>query len=202
MNIGIDIDDTITNSSDIFIKYARKYNQIKKIDYEINVNELDQFLAFGWTDNNKKEFIKLYLKKILTEAKTNNNSSKIIKKLKLKGYKIYLISARNDFEMANMYEFTKNWLAKNQILYDYLYINCKNKLDICMQNKIDIFIDDNYDTCNQIKNNSNIKVLMYATRYNNLIKSNILRVKNWKQIFLFINKYEEEKNEKKEIKIC
>ncbi len=30
MNIGIDIDDTITNSSEIFIKYAREYNKLKK----------------------------------------------------------------------------------------------------------------------------------------------------------------------------
>lgn len=30
MNIGIDIDDTITNLSEIFIKYAREYNKLKK----------------------------------------------------------------------------------------------------------------------------------------------------------------------------
>ena len=42
MNIGIDINDTLTNSSQVFIKYARIYNKINKIKHVINTNELDQ----------------------------------------------------------------------------------------------------------------------------------------------------------------
>ena len=33
MNIGIDIDDTITNSSEVFIKYAKIYNKTRKKIY-------------------------------------------------------------------------------------------------------------------------------------------------------------------------
>lgn len=71
MNIGFDIDDTITNSSEIFLKYAKEYNLIKNINYKINTKELDQTLAFGWNDENKTEFKNLYLKKILTETTPN-----------------------------------------------------------------------------------------------------------------------------------
>lgn len=42
MNIGFDIDDTITNSSEVFVKYAIEYNRMKKINYSIIKNEMDQ----------------------------------------------------------------------------------------------------------------------------------------------------------------
>ena len=123
MNIGFDIDDTITNSSDVFVKYAKEYNQLRYIDYQINTNELNQSLAFGWNEDNKKEFLNLYLKKILTETTPNDDSVYVINELKRKGYKVFLITARNDTEIPNMYEFTRNWLLLNGINYDKLYVN-------------------------------------------------------------------------------
>ena len=119
MNIGFDIDDTITNSSDVFVKYAKEYNQLRYIDYQINTNELNQSLAFGWNEDNKKEFLNLYLKKILTETTPNDDSVYVINELKRKGYKVFLIIARNDTEIPNMYEFTRNWLLLNGIKYKF-----------------------------------------------------------------------------------
>lgn len=199
MNIGFDIDDTITNSSDVFVKYAKEYNRLRNIDYKININELNHSLAFGWNDNDKNDFLNLYLKKILTETIPNDDSVNVIKELKKRGYKVFLITKRNDTEIPNMYEFTRNWLLLNGINYDELYVNCKNKLDVCLKNKIDIFIDDNYDTCKDINENSNIRTLIYSTRYNKAIPTKILRVENWKQILSFVVEYKEKSLMKKEL---
>ena len=65
MRIGIDIDDTITYSSDTFLEYAKKYNKEKKIDFEINDNTLDVKLSYGWDDKNLKEFLSKYLTTVL-----------------------------------------------------------------------------------------------------------------------------------------
>jgi len=199
MNIGFDIDDTITNSSDVFVKYAKEYNQLRHIDYQIDTNELNQSLAFGWNEDNKNEFLNLYLKKILTETIPNDDSVYVINELKRKGYKVFLITARSDTEIPNMYEFTRNWLLLNGINYDKLYVNCKNKLDVCLKNNIDIFVDDNYNTCKIINEESKIKVLLYSTRYNKPIKINFLRVEKWKQILLFAVMQEEKRLMKKEL---
>lgn len=99
-----------------------------------------------------------------------------------------------------MYEFTKNWLIRNKIIYDELYVGCKNKLDICVTNNIDIFIDDNFNTCKDIAANSNIKVFMYSTRYNQQIKTDIQRVVNWQQLLLYVNMYQEDKLMKKQLR--
>lgn len=200
MNIGFDIDDTITNSSEIFVKYAIEYNQMKKSCYQINTNEMDQTLAFGWNNENKIEFQKLYLKKILMETTPNKNAIDTINYLKNNHHTIFLITARSDYEISGMYELTKKWLLKNQINYDKLFVNSNDKLSICKDNDIDIFIDDNVDICSNIFKNSKINVVLYTTRYNKNIKTSFKRVFNWQQILLYVKKIEKERNMKKELK--
>lgn len=193
MNIGFDLDDTITNSSELFVKYAIEYNNLKEITYPVNTNELNQTLAFGWNEKNKKEFIKLYLKKILTEATPNKDVIKVIKYLKKKGNKIYIITARNNSEISNMYEFTNKWLLTNRIDFDNLIINCKNKASICIKNHIDIFVDDNFTICDEVYKNSETKVMIYTTKYNKSIKTDFIRVANWQEILLYITRFKKEK---------
>lgn len=107
MNIGFDIDDTITNSSEVFVKYAIEYNRMKKINYSIRKNEMDQTLAFGWNDNNKIEFKKLFLEKILMESTPNEDVINVINYLKNNHHTIFLITARSDYEISNIYELTE-----------------------------------------------------------------------------------------------
>lgn len=199
MNIGFDIDDTITNSSEIFIKYAKEYNCLKNITYPINTNELDQTLAFGWNDENKKEFRKLYLRKILTEVTPNKDTVIVLNYLKKCGYKIFLITARSDNEIYNMYEFTEKWLLSNEINYDKLLVNCNDKLSICKENEIDLFVDDNFNTCNKIYKNSKTKVLLYTTKYNKNINADFVRVFKWKEILSYVIDLKKEISMKKEL---
>ena len=123
MNVGIDIDDTITNSSDVFVKYARIYNEIHNITYKINTTELDQNKAFGWSIDNQKEFASQYLKQILIEATAYKDAVEVIKIIKKLGCNIFLITARKDSEFSGMYVFTKQWLIENNIAFDKLIVN-------------------------------------------------------------------------------
>lgn len=196
MKIGIDIDDTITNSSIIFIKYAIEYNKKYKIEHKIDTTQLDQNKAFGWNKFDQKRFLKEYLSKIFDEVTPNKNSVWAINNLKKQGNKIYFITARNEKEAKDTYTITKKWLVKNRINYDELIINCFNKSDICKEKNVDIFIDDNFDNCLKVYNENKIKVFMFNTNYNIKYNSdNIVRVFDWMDIYNKIK--EEEKNEKK-----
>lgn len=196
MKIGIDIDDTITNSSIIFIKYAIEYNKKYKIEHKIDTTQLDHNKAFGWNKIDQKRFLKEYLSKIFDEVTPNKNSVWAINNLKKQGNKIYFITARNEKEAKDTYTITKKWLVKNRINYDELIINCFNKSDICKEKNVDIFIDDNFDNCLKVYNENKIKVFMFNTNYNIKYNSdNIVRVFDWMDIYNKIK--EEEKNEKK-----
>ncbi len=196
MKIGIDIDDTITNSSIIFIKYAIEYNKKYKIEHKIDTTQLDQNKAFGWNKFDQKRFLKEYLSKIFDEVTPNKNSVWAINNLKKQGNKIYFITARNEKEAKDTYTITKKWLVKNRINYDELIINCFNKSDICKEKNVDIFIDDNFDNCLKVYNENKINVFMFNTNYNIKYNSdNIVRVFDWMDIYNKIK--EKEKNEKK-----
>lgn len=185
MRIGIDIDDTITNSSDIYIKLAKEYNRKKGIKYKINSNELDTKKAFGWEKENLDEFLHKYLKKVLNYAEPKPDSVEIINKLKEEGNEIYFITARSEEEInSGMYILTERWLKKNNYQYNLLIIDSKEKLKDCIKYKIDIFIDDSYLNCKLIKDKMGITVLLFTTRYNKKEKENsFIRVNNWIEIY-------------------
>ena len=69
-------------------------------------------------------------------------------------------------------------MLKNKIKYDKLFVNSKDKLSICKENNIDIYVDDNFDICNNIFKNSKIDVIIYTTKYNENIKTKFKRVFN------------------------
>ncbi len=82
ITIGIDLDDTISSSNEMFIKYAKLYNKEKKINFKIDETQWDLDKSFGWNDNNYKEFCKQYLRTLLNEAEIKYNAAEKINKLK------------------------------------------------------------------------------------------------------------------------
>ena len=183
MIVGVDLDDTITNSSDIFVKYAVKYNREKGISHTINFNEFDQKKAFGWSKENQDEFRLKYLKKILNETTANDEAVKVLNDMHKSGNKIYIITARSDEEINGIEDITKCWLLKNGIKYAKLLINCKDKAKICLNNKVSVFIDDNIHSCFNVYKKLKIPVFLYTTRYNKDYNvTGIFRVENWEEI--------------------
>ena len=183
MKIAIDLDDTITNSSDVFVKYAKQYNKIEGIEYKINTNELDQKLAFGWNDKNKKEFKEEYLPKVIMEAVPNENTIKVLKKIQNSGNQIIIMTARNNKEIKNVEELTKKWLKDNKIPYDELLINCQDKGKACSKYKVEVFIDDNINNCISVYDKLKIPVFLYSTRYNKSEKAiGVYRISNWEEL--------------------
>lgn len=195
MRIGIDIDDTITNSSDIFVEYAKQYNKEKNIQHKININSLDVKESYGWEKENLNEFLHKYLEVALNNIDSKSDSIEIINKLKKEGHEIYFITARSEREIeGGMLELTENWLNKHGFNYDLLVINSKEKVKDCIKYGIDIFIDDSYRNCKLIKDGIGIPVLLFTTRYNIKEKDeSLIRVSNWYEIYNYLKSIQEEK---------
>lgn len=187
ITIGIDLDDTISSSNEMFIKYAKLYNKEKKINFKIDETQWDLDKSFGWNDNNYKEFCKQYLRTVLNEAETKYNAAEKINKLKDEGYKIIIITSRNEKELNDMYSFTEKWLKNHNINYDKLIINSLQKEEECLKNKVNIFIDDNMKNCMNVYKKLQIPVFLFDSLYNANDKySNIERIYSWDEIYLKI----------------
>lgn len=190
MRIGIDLDDTITKTDEILFKYAKIYNEEEKILFNINREEWNLTKAFGWNEENIKEFFSKYLKSIYEKAEIKENAKEKINALKNDGNKIIIITARDTKSLKEVHEVCKNWLINNKINVDKIVVDGENKAQKCLENKIDIFIDDNICNCENVYNNLKIPVLLMNSRYNKDYQNpKIKRVYNWNEIYNEICKY-------------
>ena len=197
MNIGIDIDDTISETFETLLPYSQKYT-IEDLKREskifIDNNCTNHFYILntnGWNEKEAVEFWKKYYAEILRKVNIKKFASQVINKLRQEGHKIYLITARWDMDKDNVEEITKQWLKDNKVEYDGLFLNANDKLTIAKENNIDLFIDDSFNNCKTIADNSNIKVYIMNSIVNgNIQDENIKKVFSWPEIYDLINREE------------
>ncbi len=190
MIIGIDIDDTIVTTVTPMIKYADIYDiEIlgrKGTNRNLGLIQNRYYLEalYGWDEKTKFDFFDTYYKNVLEECTPMPNAGKIIKKLKDEGNDIVFITARLlNIKNCDTESITKRTLEDNNIPYDKLIINAKEKLNYCLENNIQIFIEDSYETCKQLEEHG-IKTYLMTTKMNqNIDAGNIERVKSWDELY-------------------
>ena len=197
MNIGIDIDDTISETFETLLAYSQKYT-IEDLKRESNINMNGDFTnnlyiedANGWNELEGQKFWDKYYGDILKGVNIKKFASDVIRNFKKKGHNIYLITARWDIPNISTKQITENWLIKNNIMYDKLFMNASDKLQLVKENNIDLFIDDSYKNCKKVSENANTKVYMMTSMVNkDLEDKTIKRVFSWPEIDNLINKEE------------
>lgn len=188
MIIGIDIDDTLTYLHDIKIKAAQDYIKKNKMPYML-VKKDANFLSdmFDWSNEECDKFWFQEADKMLSRVKAREFASDVIKRLKYAGHKILIITARNIDWHKDPYDLSLNWLNKNEILFDKLLVGHLDKTQVCVSEKVDIFIDDLPETLVKLQE-VGIKTIMVANPHN--IKQKIYNgrvVSDWHEIETIIN---------------
>ena len=188
MNIGIDIDNVISNFNEVLLNEFLIHDKDLRNNGIINANA--DYITRGMFDWSKEELDEFYMNNIERIAKklvVLDGAKEYIDKLKNDGYNIFIITGRDNGEYTNPYEMTKKWLDENNIIYDKLILtnayDTHSKAKECLKNHIDIVIDDSKRICEDCVTN-NITTLLMDTPYNK--DSNITRVHNWEEIYEFI----------------
>jgi uncharacterized HAD superfamily protein len=188
MNIGIDIDDTISNTYEEFIMDINKYiHDILKKDIEPDYTQNHAYYnlpkVWNLTTEENDFFWDNYYVDIIKRVKPKVDAVKIIKKIKNKGHNIILITARIKDKKEDVAEITKKWLKDNNIVFDKLIINVDDKLEIAKKEDISIFMDDNIRNCTMVSSGG-IKTYMFNTEANkNYENENIKRVNSWNEFY-------------------
>lgn len=190
MNIGIDIDNVISNFNEELLKVYMEHDKELRNTGIINKNApYIRNGMFDWTDEEEKTFYKENIERIAINLKAIEGASKYIKKLKQDGHTIYIISGRDNGEYTDPYNMTKNWLEKYDIVYDKLFLvdayNSHSKTEICLENNVDIMIDDSKRMCTDIKKHG-IRAFIMDTPYNR-DTNEFKRVRSWEEIYNIIS---------------
>lgn len=197
MRIGIDIDNCISNFDDTLLK--EYLNHDKELRNTGIINEKAQYITkgmFDWSEEEEKSFYNANIERIAKELKPLKDAPYYIQKLKEEN-DIYIVSGRNNGEYKEPYKMTEEWLKNNNILYDKMILTNSNneheKTEVCIENNIDLMIEDSIRHCLDLKKNG-IKVYTMNTRYN-MKEQTLERVSSWKEIYEKI--YNESKKEAK-----
>ncbi len=188
MNIGIDIDDTISETYETLFPYAQKYTiETLGRSGEIDKNQecLTHFYVQAmhkWNEKEDTDFWEKYYKNLIKEVKIKTLAKEVLDKLH-ENNKIILITARWEMKDGKIGEMTKEWLTQNKIEYDKLILNATDKVKIAKENEIDLFIDDSFKNCKEISN-VGIKAFLMDSRLNKVYEDEkIKRVYSWPHIY-------------------
>lgn len=191
MNIGIDLDGVLTNYRKFAIEQGQNYCKENNKGKLVNPEAYHSKDMFNWDEETDMDF---WMKNIFLYAEENpviQGASENIKKLKADGHTIFIITARmgaspesncKEEVREKMKETVKEWLAKNEIVYDYIIFSKEDKSKHIMENNIDVMIED---APSNLKNLSKLtKMICVDWPYNRGIENdNIYRCYNWNEIY-------------------
>lgn len=190
MRIGIDIDGVLTDIEQWQLDYGSKF-YFEKYGKEIQNNEGYETTEIFKVDSKlDDEFWTEYFKDYSINVDVRKLASEVIKKLKQDGNEIYIITARGSFlsHSASVMSIEENknivleWLRKNEIEYDKIIFSPEDKLSICLENNINVMIEDKVDNINKIS--TRIPVICFHAGYNKNCKgNNIFRCYSWYDIY-------------------
>lgn len=178
MNIGIDIDDTITKTYETLIPMVA-------ISYGMNIDKLFErvpsYKELRGTLPNYSDFIVKNFNRMAKLAPLKDNVVEVITKLREEGHKIIFISARNYEEYEDPYKLSYDYLTSKGVPFDKLIVNSANKAKECVLENIDLFIDDNTMNCKAVKNKG-IITLQMKTIFSKGSK-NLRSVNDWQEVY-------------------
>ncbi len=193
MNIGIDIDNVISKFDEALEKEFLKHDKELRNTGIINPNKHMTEGMFDWTDEEIWSFYLENIERIVQNLDVIDGAKEYIEKLQEDGNTIVIITGRDNGEYSDPYNMTKKWLKEKEIPYDKLILTKYKgeKTKKCIENGIDVMIDDSREICKECFQN-NITTLIMDKPCNREVKE-ITRVYNWKEIYEFITNYKKEK---------
>ena len=164
MRIGIDIDDTITDSWECLIPY---YSKMFDVSEDILHKSAPYMEAIKEKVTSIDEYYKIMLP-VYDKVSPNVNILPSVKEtidlLYNLGCKVYFITSRGS-DHTDAYKDSKVFLDRHKVKYDEIIVNAKDKAKVCQDKNIKLFIDDSYKHCQSVSN-LGIPVLMHETYYN------------------------------------
>ncbi len=175
MVIGVDIDNTITNTHIATMKYLQMYDKNCSNWHNLSLDK-------------QKEFLMLYVDNIIREATLKDYVKEGFLELHKLGYKIVLITARNNEESPNVKRLTEETLNKWGLYYDKILFDddlTDKKGERAKSLNVEIFIDDKEHNLDDVASYG-IEGLRFDFRGDGKITSKYKTFNNWRDIIEYI----------------
>lgn len=166
MTIGIDIDDTITETTLKANEYLKEFDEDFKEDYHKHPKY--------------EEFMALYRKKIMQNVSLAKHVKEAFDFFDSNGYKIIIITYRPETYAPDVNNITIEFFKKHGLKYEKL-INTYDKGIAAKENKVDIFIDDKIVHLDDV-NQYGIECIRFSNKNDSKYKT----FSNWYDIIEYV----------------
>lgn len=186
MTIGVDIDGVICNLDRYVRVKFEKYLKSKGVKVMRDKTKPGFCNQYGVAAEIEDEFWEKYNFHYAKHVSMRANASVVLRKLKARGHKIVIITARyksveNNDTGEKMRSEIKKWLAKHKIAYDEIFF-ANDKVNIVAANKIDVMIEDSVQNILDIS--KLVPVIIFRNPANCRFKDkNRLVANSWRDVF-------------------
>lgn len=179
MKIGLDIDDTITDTTELMIEYAKEYFKTDDIEF------IKSILSAPKIECELLEFFDKYLVEMMSKYKLKSNAKEVIERLRQSGNKIIIITARGA-TIKNVIDVTLEYFKTHGIEVDDIVFRLRDKSKYCVENNIDLLVDDSISVLEKVQQ-LGIKTLLFNSIKNKDIDTSLDRVNSWLEVEKYIN---------------
>lgn len=162
-----DIDDTLCDTDGYSEKYILEF--IAKNNLNIKQNaKVVRFaeMKFDWTEEEALAWYKTYGDQMALEFPLKPNAKETVNALHDMGHTIVLATARATDWHVEPERITLEWLDKNGIKYDKIYLGRVDKEQICIDENADVFVDDDIKICTKVLVHTKTKAYLTKTDFN------------------------------------
>ena len=181
LTIGIDIDDTLTDTTCIVRKYFMESNNRELI------NNMEEIIRGYYKSDEITLAFKNMRDRLINEVKVKKGVREAIEKLHNKGYKIVLITARDDNYFGDAYKVCYDYLTRNGIVFDKLLVGRTYKIETCEEENVDIIIDDSVEVIDKAIS-IGLDAILITSSLNVDRETKGQRFSNWDSIYKYIDK--------------
>ena len=197
MILCVDLDDTLAASDKTINDYAIRFDKdiLKRTTIIKKIDSCDDYYYFAkmlnWDKNDLIYFFEQCYPKYLKDIKIKYGTRHYLQLIKDLNIKIYIVTSRREIGNKQVEQITINWLNKNKICYDKLFVNITDKAKFLKTIKPDFYIDDSLKNCDSVqKNIPNVKVYLMNTKYNKKIKTDYVRINNIRDFYYLIKEFD------------
>ena len=188
MNIGIDLDDVVYNTSVEVEKEIEKAKNPRLLDFKVQLMRG----ALSEMPSDVAQFLKDTIISYTSNAKPIKNATDTLKRLRDEGHIITIITARSDAIRDGVVDTTLKSLKKygidKGILYDKIIFEGANKGDVCEKEKIDIFVDDSPINCMHVRERGiNVLAFKSGITAEAIDQTDLPSVSSWDELYDKIN---------------
>lgn len=171
MKIGIDFDNTLVNTKELSKKYLDEYLPNNNLDSYHDL-PLDKSLDF---------FNKFHIE-ITNNLKLKDGVKEAFAYFEKNNIETVLITARGGNGVESIIEPTKDFFKKHNLKFNKLVFMTDVKGNACLENKVDLFIDD-LETVLEEVNEKGVNVLLFgdkSTKFDYAL--------NWNEVINYLEK--------------